>query len=284
MSPGAGGGFSLPLHVEETGEGPPLLLLHGFGANSYTWHRWVPELARDHRVIRVDLKGFGAAPKPDDDAYAPADHAELLLRLVRGRDLRDLTVVGHSLGGGIALLLALRLLEAEAERLRALVLVAAPAYRQGIPPWIRRARIPLVGRIFLRLVPPRRLIRWVLRSIVHDPSTITRTQVEAYAEPLESADARRALLRTARQIVPPDLERTVRRYPEIGVPALLLYGREDPVVPLEVGERLADALPRARLHVLDACGHDPPEELPEESLAAVRAFLDLLEGRAGSAP
>lgn len=276
--------FSLPLHVEERGEGPPLLLVHGFGANSYTWRHWVPDLARGHRVILVDLKGFGAAPGPDDHAYAPGDHAELLLRLVRGRDLRDLTVVGHSLGGGIALLLALRLLDAEPERLRALVLVAAAAYRQAIPPWIRMARLPLLGPILLRLAPPRLLIRAVLRSIVHDPATITPTQVEAYAEPLESAAGRRALLRTARQIVPPDLEGTVARYAEIGVPTLILCGRQDPVVPLEVAERLAGTLPRARLHVLEACGHDPPEERPEESLAAVREFLDVLEEPTGPAP
>lgn len=276
--------FSLPLHVEERGDGPPLLLVHAFGGNSYTWRHWVPDLARRHRVILVDLKGFGSAPGPDDDAYAPGDHAELLFGLVRGRDLRDLTVVGHSLGGGIALLLALRLLDAEPHRLRALVLVATAAYRQAIPPWIRLARLPLLGPILLRLAPPRPVIRAVLRSIVHDPATVTPTQVEAYAEPLESAAGRRALLRTARQIVPPDLEGTVSRYVEIGVPTLLLHGRQDPVVPLEVAERLAETLPRARLHVLEACGHDPPEERPEESLDVVREFLDALEEPTGPSP
>lgn len=270
----ADGTLALPLHVEERGEGPPLLLIHGFGANSYTWHHWVGELARDHRVVLVDLKGFGSAPKPDDDAYAPADQAEILLRLVRGMDLRDLTVVGHSLGGGIALLLTLRLLDTEPRRLRALVLVAGAAYRQAIPPWIRRARIPLLGRIFLWLVPPRKLIRWVLESIVHDPATVTPAQVEAYAAPLDSSEGRRALLWTARQIVPPELDGITVRYPEIDVPALLLYARHDPVVPLNVGERLAGALPRATLHVLEACGHDPPEERPADSLAVVREFLE----------
>lgn len=276
--------FSLPLHVEERGEGPPVLLVHGFGANGYTWRHWAGELSRDHRVILVDLKGFGSAPKPSDGAYGPADHAELLLRLVRGLDLRRLTVVGHSLGGGIALLLALRLLDAEPERLRGLVLVAAAAYPQEIPPWIRLARLPLLGRVLLRLLPARRLIRWVLRSIVHDPTTITRTQVEAYAEPLESADGRRALLQTARQIVPEDVDVLVARYPEIRVPTLLLYAREDPVVPLEVGERLAADLPRARLEILEACGHDPPEERPRESVEPVREFLERLEETAGSSP
>ena len=77
-----------------------------------------------------------------------------------------------------------------------------------------------------------------------------------------------------RNIVPDNLDELALRYPEIEIPTFLLWGDHDSVIPLWVGERLADELPNAALTVLDACGHVPPEEKPEESLAAFEAFLD----------
>lgn len=271
--------LELPLHAESRGSGPPLLLIHGFGANAYTWRHWVAELARDHEVVQVDLKGFGSAPKPRDGAYAAADQAALLHRLVLQRDLRDLTLVGHSLGGGISLLLALRLLDTDPGRLRGLVLVAAAAYRQEMPTYVRLAQMPWVGELLLRVLPARYIVRKVLESIVYDPDTVTVGQVDAYAAPLTESGGRRALAETARQIEPRDLEEVVRRYPEIDRPALLLWGRHDPIVPVEIGERLAADLPRARLEVMEECGHDPPEELPRASLEIVLEFLGELYGR-----
>ncbi|MBW3534150.1 MAG: alpha/beta hydrolase [Gemmatimonadetes bacterium] len=268
---------ALPLHVETKGEGPPLLLLHGFGASRFTWRRWVPELAGRHTLYLVDLKGCGAAPKPRDGAYGPHDQAELLHRLVVEEDLRELAVLGHSLGGGLALLLALRLEDAgEGWRLRRLVLLEATAYAQGLPRYIGMAhRVPLVlGRLAARFVPARWLVRRILRQIVHDPAQVTEEQVRGYAAPFAEPACRHAVVEAARQLIPPDLDRLVTRYPELRTPTLLVWGRQDPVVPPWVGERLAGDLPRARLVVLDRCGHLPMEERPEAALEEVVRFLE----------
>jgi len=264
----------LPLHVEEHGSGGrPLVLVHGFGGNSYTWRYWVPRLGDSHRVLLVDLKGHGASPKPYDDRYSPFDQADLLARTIRARELEDVTLIGHSLGGGVVLATALRLLDSEPDRLRSLVLVSAATRPQEIPRYIGWARKPVLGHLFLRLVPPRTLMRWALRSIVHDPSTVSREQIEAYAEPILSWKDRRALLKGARQIVPEGADEVVARYPSIDRPTLLLWGRDDPVVPVELGRDLEKTLPDARLEILDGCGHLPQEEQPERSLEIVRRFL-----------
>jgi pimeloyl-ACP methyl ester carboxylesterase len=118
------------------------------------------------------------------------------------------------------------------------------------------------------------VVSGVLRAIVYDGSAVQRQQAKAYAEPLESVECVRALCAAAESIVPPDLDRVVARYPEIDRPALLLWGRQDRVVPLWVGERLARELPRARLRVLERCGHLPPEEHPDASWAVVERFLE----------
>jgi pimeloyl-ACP methyl ester carboxylesterase len=271
--------LSLPLYVETRGREPregvdTFVLLHGYGGSSFTWRHWVDALSARGHVVLVDLKGFGAAPKPNDGRYSPTDQADLVHRLIAQRDLKRVTLVGHSLGGGIAILVALRLLAAPEGRLRRLVIVAGAAYPQRLPPFVSLARHPGLSGLLWRLFGARRIARRVLRTIVHDPSRITIEQIAGYARPLSLRGARSALIASALQIVPDDIEQLVDRYPALRVPTLLLWGRGDPVVPLSVGKRLAAELPDATLVVLDSCGHLPPEELPEESLAALEEFLD----------
>ncbi|HEX9710433.1 MAG TPA: alpha/beta fold hydrolase, partial [Candidatus Thermoplasmatota archaeon] len=203
---------------------------------------------------------------------------------IRERDLRRLAIVGHSLGGGVALLVALRLLDDGEDRLERLVAVGGVAYRQTIPFYVDvLRRLPRAGFLF-GLLPAPWLIRRVLESIFHDPSQVTTEQVEGYSRPLTTPDARDALVTCARQLLPRDLDEIVARFPEIDVPALLLWGRQDRVVPLSVAERLARELPRARLAVLEGCGHVPPEEKPEESLRIVAAFLAEARRESGTSP
>ena len=121
---------------------------------------------------------------------------------------------------------------------------------------------------------PRRVVAMVLRTVVFDKDAVTRTQVEGYADPLRKQRARQSLLWAAAQIVPDDLDEITAHFPSLDVPVLLLWGRHDRVVPLWVGERLEQELPRATLEILEACGHAPPEELPGETLKKVVEFLD----------
>jgi pimeloyl-ACP methyl ester carboxylesterase len=270
----------LPLWLERLGRAPTpgtdtFVLLHGYGGSAFSFRTWTSCLARRGHVVLVDMKGFGRAPKPDDDRYGPEELGELVTRLVVRDGMRRVTLVGHSLGGGVALYTALALRDAgEAARLRRMVLVAGAAYMQPLPPFVALARHPRFTGALLRVLGPRAMVAQALRAIVFDPSGISAEQIRGYAEPMGAAAAERALLSAARQIVPPDLEALTERYPEIDVPTLVLWGRHDPAVPLWVGRRLAAVLPRATLHVLERCGHLPAEERPAESLAALTDFLD----------
>jgi len=272
-------GSELPLHVEVLGPEPgpdvdTFLLIHGYGASTFTWRHWAPKLASRGHVVLMDMKGFGQAPKPKDGRYGPEDQAELAHRLIEERGLGDLTLVGHSIGGGVALLTALRLLDAGSTRLKRMVIVAGAAYQQRLPPFVRLAEHPRLSTLIMRAIGPRMIVRAVLRSIVHDPTKVDTLQVRGYADPLRSGLAIRALIESARQIRPPNLDELASRYAELEVPTLLMWGRHDRVVPLSVGERLAVALPNARLQVLEACGHLPAEELPTQSLTILESFLD----------
>jgi pimeloyl-ACP methyl ester carboxylesterase len=273
----------LPLHVQVTGtSGDPLVLLHGFGACSYTWRYWAPELARSHRVHIVEWQRFDPGTEPPG-YHTPEGQAELVHALIRRLDLRGVTLIGHSLGGGVALLAALKLLDAAEGRLRALVLVGGAAYAQQIPPFISLARVPLLGDVALRILPARWIVRVILRVILHDATSVTREQIDAYAQVLRSRAGRYGLVRLARAILPRDLEALTRRYGEIDVPTLLVWGESDPVVPVGIGERLERDLPDAELVVMERVGHMPPEERQDESLAHVARFLARVEsGTRGS--
>ena len=271
--------FDLPLHVETLGLDPEpgidtILLVHGYGGSSFSWRYWVPRLTARAHVVLVDMKGFGSAPKPDDGQYGPKHQSELIYRLILQADFQRVTLIGHSLGGGVALGVALSLLDCEPGRLKQLVLVASAAYKQRTPPFVSFARHRRLATAVLRMLGAHFVIRHVLKSIVFDQSTVTDSQVTGYAEPFDSPEARRALIDTALAIVPPDLGKMTARFKELDVPTLVLWGRHDRVVPLWVGERLANELPDARIEILESCGHMPAEELPEESWEVLQRFLD----------
>lgn len=271
-SPATPGRVSVPLHVESCGAGRPLLLIHGFGATLYTWRRLVPALARRHRVITVDLKGSGEAPKPADGRYSVLDQAGYVAELIESENLTDLTLIGHSFGGGVALAtLAGRALSPA--RVRSLVLIDSMAYRQRIPWFIAALQIPALGPLLLRLSPPELQVRLVLRAGYHEPGRITDDVVEAYAAPLRDAEARRALIDTARAIPPDGVDALAARYGGIAVPTLMLWGRHDAIVPLAVGERLHRAMSGSRLVVIEDAGHLPHEERPEPVLRELERFL-----------
>jgi pimeloyl-ACP methyl ester carboxylesterase len=117
------------------------------------------------------------------------------------------------------------------------------------------------------------VIRRALELAYARPERVSRTQVEAYAQPLRSRDGRYALARSARQLVTPGAAEAAARLAGITVPTLLIWGERDRVVPPSLGERLAAVLPDATLVVLPDCGHMPQEEQPRESLEVLRRFL-----------
>jgi pimeloyl-ACP methyl ester carboxylesterase len=227
------------------------------------------------------MKGFGASPKPRDGAYSPVDQAFLVKEWILREGLEDLTLVGHSVGGGVALLSALMLTEEDPSRIRSLVLIASTAYRQPVSPYLRFLGRPRLGPIALRVLPKRLIVRVAMRRAYYFPDRVSDELVEDYALPLLAADARYALSRSAAQLIPPEITPLSSRYGELGKPCLLLWGSHDPVVPLWVGRKLAGTLPNARLEILPECAHMPQEEEPEATLGKVRDFLAGLPGGPG---
>jgi pimeloyl-ACP methyl ester carboxylesterase len=269
---------TLHLAVKEEGQGRPILLLHGFGTSGYSWRKIVPALARDHRVITLDLRGFGASDKPLDEHYSIADQAEAVEAFIKQEDLKDLTVVGHSFGGGVTLALALKLGKERPARIHDLVLLDTIAYRQPLPVFFRLLQYPAVAQVSMTLIPPEVQATEALRLAYYERDKITARDIMEYASPLYSPAGKRALIATVNKLIPDDIDEIAERYKTLKLPTQIIWCDADRIVPLALGRRLNENIPSAQLTVLSDCGHFPHEEKPEETVAVIRAFIARQDG------
>ncbi len=262
------------INYYEAGQGPPIILLHGFGACAYTWRFLAPELAKDHRVFTIDLKGYGLSDKPEDGKYAVADQADLVAAFIRTQDLHDLVIMGHSMGGGVTLMTYLKVWEEDPGRIKRLVLIDSAGYPQKMPWFIWLAKAPVLGSVGGKLVSPRFAAAQVLRKCYYNKDKITEEQIDTYAYYGSLPGAREAVTETAKQLVPEDIDALTAQYKSIKVPVLIIWGEDDEVVPLSVGKNFKRDIPNSELVILPKCGHIPLEEEAGETQQAIRDFLN----------
>jgi pimeloyl-ACP methyl ester carboxylesterase len=262
----------LRLYAEETGHGPPMLLLHGLGGSGYSWRLVAPLLAQSHRVILLDLKGHGRSDKPFDARYSTADQAELVLAFIRRRGLKGLTIAGHSYGGFVALLAAIEAERTLPGRIARVVTVSAPLMPQTLSVAIRLLQTPVLPYVALTLVPADATAAASLFTEAIGMGHITSADVAIYAEPLREAGGRHALIQAARQIAPSDPGRILNLYRRLRTPVLVMGCRADRVVPIQTAITASSILPRARLSVLEGCDHIPLEQSPAILSAHILRF------------
>jgi pimeloyl-ACP methyl ester carboxylesterase len=261
------------INYYEAGQGPPIILLHGFGGCSYSWRFLAPALAEDHRVFTIDLKGYGLSDKPADGNYAISDQADMVAAFIRSQDLHDVVIMGHSMGGGVTLMTYLKVREDQPARVKSLVLIDSAGYPQKMPWFIWLAKAPVLGSVGGKLVSPRFATYLVLKKCYYYDDKITEEQIDTYAYYGSLPGALEAVVQTAKQIVPDDIDALTAQYKTISVPVLIIWGAEDEVVPLSVGKNFKRDIPNSQLVILPKCGHMPPEEEPGETTRVVKEFL-----------
>jgi 3-oxoadipate enol-lactonase len=262
------------LHVEECGVGRPIVLLHGHGASLATFALLAELLAGHRRVIGVDLRGFGqSSPVPPGFDYGGlVDDVALVLAEL---DLCDAVLVGHSMGGAVALGVPIHHPEVSAHRLAGLVLVSSTA-RGPADHWRNRVQVAALDRPGLETFS-RHPRHGVVLARANFGATARRSHVEAArAIGLASPVARRQGF--ARRLLGVDLS---GRLGDVGLPVLALVGSADRVLSPRESERLVALLPNARLEVFPGAGHMLPMERCDEVAALILQFADEVDGDAG---
>jgi pimeloyl-ACP methyl ester carboxylesterase len=255
---------------------PDVIALHGYIQTLVSWRHLAPKLAEQGRkVCLFDLKGHGGSPAPPDGKYSLEDHAAPILAFIRGNDLRGLTLIGHSFGGSVALLLAIRL--AREDRLRALVII--DSFIDASPLRIRLLRAfglaggPLAA-LALRWEPLARFaVKLGLWTLCRHPERIEESAVAAYAANLLRPDHAQALIETGRRVVDAEFAELRANLPIIDVPTLIVWGKQDRLLPDANADRLRAAIAQSQPLRVDDCGHIPHEERPEIVVDRIAAFL-----------
>src|SRR6185503_12929267 len=264
------------VHVEQSGAGEPVVLLHGFGESTYSWRLVTPELASRYRVIAIDLNGFGYTERRRDPAaYTIDGQMRLVLGVLDRLGVERAHCVGHSYGVGLTLWIAAH----HPERVRSMALLDSTLPRYSATRRSRAANVRALTYVYLRTVAMRPgYLQKELRASYRDDALATPEVARAYLDRLriEGIDDAYYGLTAKNGLPSPEVDLAAIR-----VPALLVWGRDDELTPVENGERIAAGLPDARLTVIPDCGHSPMEERPHELLAELLPFL---AARSAAAP
>lgn len=269
----------IQVHYKTAGSGEPVyLLLHGFLANTYTWHRVFDDLSISGRVIAFDRPAFGLSGRPlqweGENPYSMASQVKLAIALLDHLEVEKAILVGNSAGGTVAAEVAL----AHPERVQALVLVDAAIFSGGgAPDWIKLLlATPQARRIGLFVV--RRLtssgnVGRVIELAWHDPKSVALETLEGYRSTFQVENWDKALWEFTLASRESGL---AERIQQVQAPVLVLTGDDDRIVPTEDSIRLAGEIPGAELVIFPNCGHVPQEECPQAFIQALQEFTDRL--------
>ena len=263
----------------QTGSGPALLLLHGLACDHRTWAPVIEKLARRYTVIAPDLLGHGLSDKPRAD-YSVGGYANGMRDLLTILGIDKVTVVGHSLGGGVAMQFAYQF----PERTERLVLVAPGGLGQDVSPAVRAISLEAFEWAMGVATLPgmRQVLTGALRTLARLPLTATRDLGEAagIVDSFQDPAARRAIRHVVSHVV--DLRGQVitmldRAYLTEAMPLCVIWGADDMVIPPSHAEAVKDLAPGAQVHVIGNAGHFPHRDHPDRFVRIVNDFISKTE-------
>ncbi len=253
-------------------EGTAVILIHGIGDAVETWRSNINVLAEHHRVYALDIVGFGHSDKPPIQPSLSFG-AQFVSDFMETQHIERASVIGNSMGGGISLQFAIQF----PDKLEKLVVESGAALGKGLATFFHLFSIPIIGELLTR--PSRWGTAWLLRRVAYDPALITDELVELYYQLCKLPGAQRSFLSTLRVGVnfsgqrPRFVRPIVDNLDKITCPTLIIWGKQDRVIPVAHAQIAKNGIPNAELHILDPCGHEPHFERPNDFNRLVLDFL-----------
>jgi pimeloyl-ACP methyl ester carboxylesterase len=256
---------------EKNPDAPVLVLVHGFLSSTISFRQIIPYLLKEYNVIALDLPGFGKSEKSKTFVYRLCNYGQLLIDFLDKLNIENAVLAGHSMGGQICMHAAKK----AADRIEKLILLGCCSY-------IKRANRSLIACSYLPLFTwgmrnwiTKKDVKKNLLAVLHDSKLVTKELIDDYSKPMNEAAFYDSLIRLLRHR---EGDMTSDAISEIQQPVLLLWGKEDKVIPVKTGYRLKRDLPNAELIVYEKCGHLLMEEKPVEISNEIIRFIGQSNG------
>jgi len=252
--------------------GSPVLLIHGFGASVEIWQHNIGAIAKNHCVSALDLVGFGRSYKPDIK-YSPSTFIQHLDAFITVMNIDRVNLVGLSMGGGISLMYTI----AYPEKVDKLVLVDSAGLGKELILSMRLMSLPVIGELMTK--PSRKMAYLFFKPAVLDSKILKGEFTETYYRLFSLPGAQKAMLKILRSVCTifgprkDALQNTMAHLDKITAPTLIIWGRQDAVLPVAHAYFAKEKIVNSQLHVFDQCGHMPHFEKPEEFNRVVLEFL-----------
>ncbi len=271
------------LAVRRAGTGPSIVLIHGMAGSLTTWDPVFEGLARHHDVIAVDLPGHGESSRLRGD-FSLGSLAASVRDILDALEVKAATIVGHSLGGGIAM----QFMYQFPERCERLILVSSGGLGREVTPMLRALTVPGAGLALAggaRLQRQRhvaavgRFARPLAARVWNDLPYMMRQMAT-----LDDPETRRSFLATINAVIDlggQGINATDRLHLAAGLPTLIVWGESDRMIPIAHGRAAADVVPHSRFEPIPGAGHYPHEDDPELFLTVVADFMATTDPRPG---
>ncbi len=261
------------VHYTDEGrnDGRVIVMVHGFAASVQAWGPWIERLKGDYRLIAIDLPGHGLTETPPGYQASLEGNAALVDALTAKLGVKHFVLAGNSMGGAVSLAYAM----AHQDKLDALVLVDAAGWpgdgSRGGPPGFVGLLNNGIGRLFIKMADPHMFAVGGLKSAYVDTSLVTDALVDRYVD-FAMAQGHRDVLLTQRS--QPAQAWTTESFRQIHVPTLVMVGEKDALIPPSDARAIAKAIPKAYFVAFPEGGHLPMEQLPDETVRTLRAFIE----------
>lgn len=243
------------LHSHKESHKPVLVLIHGFLSSTFSYRRLIPLLKEEYTVLALDLPPFGRSDKSTKIIYSYQNLAQVVIKLLNHLKYYRVSLVGHSMGGQISLNIA----KQSPDLIDKIILLSSSGYMKRMPLSLIYTSYFPYFYLYVKRHLAKQGIERNLFNVVHDHSIIDEDMKKGYLEPFSDDNIFRALTRMIRHregdLPPEELQK-------IETPSLLIWGQEDKVVPISIGERLHKDLPNSSFISLSKTGHLVPEEKP----------------------
>jgi pimeloyl-ACP methyl ester carboxylesterase len=250
------------------GAGEPVVLIHGFPTSGHLWAEVVPLMPPGHRVVVVDLLGYGRSDRPRTRAVTIQAHADRTIQLFDALGIKEACVVGHDIGGGVAQSMAVRY----PDRVSRICLIDSVAFDgwSGRKVRLARAVLPVA-----RHLPPTWLLPMLRDGLLRGYADHDRGvhSVAHYVRPFGGTEGRDVLVRHIRELDVTDTAGLAPHLKDVEQPVAIVWGENDPFLPATMGRRLRATIPNATLDIIPDARHFIPEEAPRRVADALTALL-----------